>query len=95
MSADKKLGLVDSRLKAAKSDNLEEPIRKTAWIWFFQEQIEAAKIQLAIVAKNCKEDWLLRGKFYNQEREDNIDRVTKTNKAYEKRYEEKVSIKRR
>lgn len=66
LSTDRKLELVESRLKAAESDDLGERIGRAAWIRFFQEQIEAAQIRLATVPKYRKEDWLLGGKFYVQ-----------------------------
>lgn len=67
LSADRKLELAESRLKAAESDDLGDRIGRAAWIRFFQEQIEAAQIRLAAVPKYRKEDWLLGGKFYVQE----------------------------
>lgn len=95
LSADRKLGLAESRLKAAESDDLGERTWRAAWIQFFQEQIEAAKIRLAAVPKYRKEDWLLGEKFYVQEGKDNIDRAAKTDEACERRHEEEVAAKRR
>lgn len=95
LSAGRKLGLAESRLKAAESDDLGERTGRAAWIQFFQEQIEAAQIRLAAVPKYRKEDFLLGGKFYVQEGQDDIDRAAKTDESYERRYEEVVAAKRR
>lgn len=95
LSADRKLELAESTLKAAESDDLGDRIGRAAWIRFFQEQIEAAQIRLTAVPKYRKEDWLLGGKFYVQEGEDDIDRAAKTDEACGRRYEEEVAAKRR
>lgn len=85
----------ESRLKAAESDDLGERIARAAWIRFFQEQVEAAQIRLAAVPKYRKEDWLLGGKYYVQEGQDDINRAAKTDEACGRRYEGEVAAKRR
>lgn len=90
-----KAGIGRKQTECRRSDDLGERIGRAVWIRFFQEQIEAAQTRLAAVPKYRKEDWLLGGKFYDQEGEDDIDRAAKTDEACGRRYEEEVAAKRR
>lgn len=87
--------MVYKKLKTVESDDLGEQIGRAAQIQFFQEQIKGAQIWLAAVPKYRIENWLLERKFCDHEREDNIDRAAKTDKACENRYKEEVAAKER
>lgn len=86
MQARRKLELAESRLKAARSDDLGDIVERGAWVRWFQEQIDAAQAQLDAVPKYRKEDWLSEGKYYVQEGKDEWERTEKTRAALIQRH---------